>query len=293
MRPSKIMAKPKTLEDFVEPGEYLWLRSIVLGLRVVEPIVPDFSFRLIQRIENEIDSGIIKDDLGDGLIGKKLSNDYDRVYGAEMMDDYWRVFLSTIFARHKLLMYQVGLLSTTRKGDLRTAYAETDELKILCGLLRLESVRNNKPAWTDAILRKPWPRKDHNRLWKAAHGPALGFGDLKKNSPAEAVLLAAWATGAKFANGVSWPPFCFFTNDGLDFLFGHLYEELGHDSGFNLGGNQLRSVWQRLGLRRSDFATLHPILWPEWFTDRLTFGARPRSQKKELATFPAVPLPPL
>ena len=72
MRPSKIMGRRKTLADFVEPDENLWFHSIVLGLREVGPIDPHFGFRLIQRIEEEIETGKIKE-LGVGLFGRKLS----------------------------------------------------------------------------------------------------------------------------------------------------------------------------------------------------------------------------
>lgn len=263
-------------------SDALWLRSLVLSLSDVDIVDPFFSFRLVEKVERDIESGKVTN-LGPALFGQKVSDEYDSLFGKPFMDDYWRVYLGTIFAAYKLMLYRVGLISPRRKGDLSAATAEGDILKIYCRLFRLRWIRDSKKDWIATIMEEPRPRADYARLWAALHCEPYDFSQLKKGFEIEDLLLNGWISPSSAGN-VSWPPFAYCTDKALKDIFEILMPNLPYSS------NALKSKWERLGLKRSTFASLARV---QRDGKQLIISEAKRSGKAGLPTrFPSVPVPP-
>lgn len=198
------------------------------------------------------------------------------VFSSEMADficDHWMVSLSVSFALDKLTMLQLGII-TAPGGDLRKAeflppleqtlnllrWKEYREVPARFSNAMAEAVRKSDFSFfrdlstvltTDGISLPAW-RANEPETECAPRGATL----------LQEILLNAWACPKRDSKGQLTLPLCYLKDRPLSEYLSHLRSEavLQNRRGKlpqNISTSRgLRMVWQRLGLRRSEFAII-------------------------------------
>ena len=276
---------------FVGAGvpEYRWLNRLLLLLR--ELPYPN-AFRVIEHLEKEITAGSLPN-IGCGIVGKDKADEFERIYGREVMEDYWPVYMSAVFAHRKHLWHQLGLISAKAKGDLRTAFLVEDKAKLLAAVLRTKFGREHllHPEIQSALL---WARTQTNdrrvsdRIRKAMKAtprdiPQFSLKDL---------LIDGWATAHPAPANSLTPPLAYFSDLGLDAFLINVGADTEKDSSET---SRTRKIWEHLGLRRSTYAGLGVVIGlrgPTMTRPGLLKILEEGSPKRCPRLFPSVPLPP-
>ncbi|MEK7678221.1 MAG: hypothetical protein AAB676_20515 [Verrucomicrobiota bacterium] len=269
-------------------AEYPWLNRLILLIR---ELPYQNAFRVIEHLENEIHAGRIPN-LGCALVGKDNADRFENKCGREVMEDYWPVFLSAVFARYKLLWYELGVLAVKKKGDLRTAFLVEDPTKILTAMLRWKYGREriHHPEIQTAML---WVRRQRNcrqlldRIRKALGSAPRDVSELTLKY----FLIEHWPTALRARGDSFVPPLAYMSDMGLDGFL--VYAEVGADYLMDAKekASRTRKIWEHLGLKRSRFAGLDAVsggvrrgfvrIWEE------------NSKRRCPRRFPSLPLPPI
>ena len=198
--------------------------------------------------------------LGCALVGKDNADRFENKCGREVMEDYWPVFLSAVFARYKLLWYELGVLAVKKKGDLRTAFLVEDPTKILTAMLRWKYGREriHHPEIQTAML---WVRRQRNcrqlldRIRKALGSAPRDVSELTLKY----FLIEHWPTALRARGDSFVPPLAYMSDMGLDGFL--VYAEVGADYLMDAKekASRTRKIWEHLGLKRSRFAGLDAV----------------------------------